>query len=41
MSSTWPSRRVPVGTVTGSNSEFRSRGTWMRTGPAFVVTVLP
>jgi len=41
MSSTWPSRRVRLGTMTGSNSALRSRGTAIRTGPAAVVTVLP
>ena len=41
MSSTWPSRRARLGTMTGSKVELRSRGTAIRTGPAVVVTVLP
>jgi hypothetical protein len=41
ISSTGPARRWPFFTVRGSNSEFRSRGTDIRTGPACVVTVFP
>ena len=41
MSSKSLSRRVPFGTVTGSNVPLRSRGTATSTGPAVVCTVLP
>lgn len=41
MSSTWPSRRRPFGTILGSNDPFLSRGTSIRTGPPAVVSVLP
>ena len=41
MSSNSVNRRVPLGTVTGSNVPARSRGTDTCAGPAAVCTVLP
>jgi hypothetical protein len=40
MSSTLPSRRFRLGTITGSKVPLRSRGTVSSTGPAVVCTVL-
>ncbi len=40
MSSTWARRRLPLGTITRSNSALRSLGTSTVTGPATVVSVL-